>query len=159
MLSQANTDAKGLLGLKTGKKGRCNRVTVRLESLLHISLSTKLIPYVGVFVLRPICMLITDGYLLYRVLHLSPKVHFFLYLPFPQWKTAFIIPFLKPLKDPFHLFFYRPNSLLSVLSKILEKKKKHILYLPVPFQDSHPSPGNRNMFHVHRWATCSSDFV
>jgi len=37
------------------------------------------------------------------------------------WKTALVIPLLKPLKNPTLPASYRPISLLSALSKILEK--------------------------------------
>ena len=41
---------------------------------------------------------------------------------FPSsWKLAVIIPLLKPLKDPSNPLSYRPISLLSTLSKILER--------------------------------------
>jgi len=41
---------------------------------------------------------------------------------FPSiWKMAVIIPILKPLKGPILPLSYRPISLLSLLSKILEK--------------------------------------
>jgi len=37
------------------------------------------------------------------------------------WKTALIMPILKPLKDPSLPSSYRPISLLNTVSKILEK--------------------------------------
>ena len=41
---------------------------------------------------------------------------------FPHfWKTALVIPILKPNKNSTELNGYRPISLLSCLSKVLEK--------------------------------------
>jgi len=41
---------------------------------------------------------------------------------FPSmWKMAVVVPLLKPLKDPSLPLSYRPISVLSVLSKILER--------------------------------------
>ena len=37
------------------------------------------------------------------------------------WKTAIIVPILKPLKDPLYSLTYYPISLTSCLSKLLEK--------------------------------------
>ncbi|GBM50398.1 hypothetical protein AVEN_97220-1 [Araneus ventricosus] len=52
---------------------------------------------------------------------------------FPNcWKTARVLPILKPGKDPTHLVSYRPISLLPTLSKLGEK-----LIL------------NRSSFHFH----------
>jgi len=38
-----------------------------------------------------------------------------------MWKMAVVVPLLKPLKDPSLPLSYRPISVLSVLSKILER--------------------------------------
>jgi len=62
-------------------------------------------------------------------LHLNTITHFtsllnriFLSSEFPSsWKLAVIIPLLKPFKDPSNPSSYRPISLLSTLSKILER--------------------------------------
>ncbi|GBN40312.1 RNA-directed DNA polymerase from mobile element jockey [Araneus ventricosus] len=37
------------------------------------------------------------------------------------WKTARVLPILKPGKDPIHPVSYRPNSLLPTLSNLGEK--------------------------------------
>jgi len=52
----------------------------------------------------------------------SPLNRILLSSSFPStWKMAVIIPLLKPLKDPTLPLCYRTISLLSTLSKILEK--------------------------------------
>jgi len=38
-----------------------------------------------------------------------------------QWRQALVIPILKPEKDKFDVLSYRPISLISTLSKLLEK--------------------------------------
>lgn len=38
-----------------------------------------------------------------------------------QWRHAFVIPIPKPGKDKFNILSYRPISLISTLSKVLEK--------------------------------------
>ncbi|CAI6345322.1 unnamed protein product [Macrosiphum euphorbiae] len=38
-----------------------------------------------------------------------------------QWRQALVIPILKPDKDKFNILSYRPISLISTLSKLLEK--------------------------------------
>ncbi|GFW35101.1 putative RNA-directed DNA polymerase from transposon X-element [Trichonephila clavipes] len=42
------------------------------------------------------------------------------YFP-PKWKTAAVIPILKPGKDPTKADSFRPIALLSVLGKVAEK--------------------------------------
>ena len=67
-------------------------------------------------------------------------------------------PFTTPQKK-YEEMLYRKQRRRRLQLSCLQPTYKHILYLPVPFQDSRPSPSNRNMFHVHRWGACSSDFV
>ncbi|GFW87428.1 putative RNA-directed DNA polymerase from transposon X-element [Trichonephila clavipes] len=38
-----------------------------------------------------------------------------------KWKTAAVIPILKPLKDPTRAYSFRPIALLSILGKVSEK--------------------------------------
>jgi hypothetical protein len=64
-----------------------------------------------------------------------------------QWKVAQIILILKPGKPPNELTFYRPISLLSIVSKVFEKlllrkllliKKQIIARSSVPLQAEAP---------------------
>lgn len=38
-----------------------------------------------------------------------------------KWKTAIIIPILKPNQDQFNVNSYRPIALINVMGKVLEK--------------------------------------
>jgi hypothetical protein len=56
------------------------------------------------------------------------------YIP-PQWKKALIIPKLKPGKDPSNPSSYRPISLLSTISKLLEKLILNSILQYIPQQN------------------------
>ncbi|GBO01041.1 putative RNA-directed DNA polymerase from transposon X-element, partial [Araneus ventricosus] len=57
---------------------------------------------------------------LYRITHLTNAILRLQYFP-NSWKNSIIIPIHKTGKDPFNPTNYRPISLLSSLSKVVEK--------------------------------------
>ena len=68
-----------------------------------------------------------------------------------QWRKVIVILLLKE-GDKTDLGNYRPISLNSHMWKIFSKIIKNIcrrLFIRL-YYNSCPSPGNRNMFHVHR---------